>query len=101
MVPFFTMPILTRYLSPEQYGLIAIYVVYTAIIGSLVGVSTLTAFTKIYYDEKYLLVTPDIVTGVMTGLFFLAVGVLGLCCLGDIQGPGSFVNQNPTVGKEA
>ena len=53
MVPFFTMPILTRYLSPEQYGLIAIYVVYTAIIGSLVGVSTLTAFTKIYYDEKY------------------------------------------------
>jgi hypothetical protein len=56
---------------------------------------------SIYYDEKYLLVTPDIVTGVMTGLFFLAVGVLGLCCLGDIQGPGSFVNQNPTVGKEA
>ena len=47
------MPILTRYLSPEQYGMITMFAVYTAIIGSIIGFSTLTAFIKIYYSEKY------------------------------------------------
>jgi len=53
VIPFLLMPILTRYLSPEQYGMITMFAVYTAIIGSIIGFSTLTAFIKIYYSEKY------------------------------------------------
>ena len=47
------MPILTRYLSPEQYGMISIFNVYTSIIASIIGLSSLTAFIKIYYNDKF------------------------------------------------
>lgn len=47
------MPILTRYLSPDQYGMITMFLVYTAVLGSIIGFSTLTAFIKIYYSDKY------------------------------------------------
>jgi len=54
----------------------------------------------IYYDSTYLLITPDIFTGIMTMLFLFVVGLIGFSCLGSIQGPYSFVDRNPTVGKE-
>jgi hypothetical protein len=54
----------------------------------------------IYYDSTYLLITPDIFTGIMTMLFLFVVGLIGFTCLGSIQGPYSFVDRNPTVGKE-
>lgn len=52
-IPFLTMPIMTRYLSPEQYGSLSIYGVYTMIVAALIGFSTLTAFIKIYFDKYY------------------------------------------------
>ena len=52
-IPFFTMPILTRNLSPDQYGSVTIFGVYASIIGALIGFSTLTAFIKIYFNERY------------------------------------------------
>jgi O-antigen/teichoic acid export membrane protein len=47
------MPILTRYLSPGQYGMISIYGVFVGIIGVIIGFSTITAFIKIYFDRDY------------------------------------------------
>lgn len=53
VIPFFTMPILTRYLSPGQYGMISIYSVYVSILTAVIGVSSLTVFIKIYHDDNY------------------------------------------------
>jgi hypothetical protein len=56
---------------------------------------------SIYYKATYLYITPDLFTGIMTGLFFIFVLYLGLSCLGSIQG-NMYSYENPVpVGKEA
>lgn len=55
----------------------------------------------IYYEDTYLYITPDLFTGLLTGLFFFFVFYLGLSCLGSIQGMSSFYDKLPSVGKEA
>lgn len=56
---------------------------------------------SIWYDEDHLYITPDIFTAIMTSLFLTAGAFIGLTCLGAIQGPKSFVDRSPTVGREA
>jgi hypothetical protein len=56
---------------------------------------------SIYSQGKYLYITPDIFTALMTMLFVFFVILTGLGCLGAIQGPSAFVNKAPIVGREA
>lgn len=56
---------------------------------------------SIYYADTYLYITPDIFTGLLTGIFFFFVGLLGLKCLGNIQGMSTFYDKLPSVGREA
>lgn len=55
----------------------------------------------IYYADKYLYITPDIFTGIMTGLFVFFTLLIGITCLGEIQGMSSFYDKLPIVGREA
>merc|ERR1719378_568929 len=55
---------------------------------------------SIYYENTYLYLTPDIFTGLMTMLFVCFVLYTGYGCLGAIQGPSTFANKLPTLGKE-
>lgn len=54
----------------------------------------------IYYADTYLYITPDIFTGIMTGLFMFFVLYTGYSCLGSIQGASSFVMKPIPNGKE-
>lgn len=56
---------------------------------------------SIYYADTYLYITPDIFTGLLSGIFMCFVALLGLTCLGSIQGNSTFVDKLPIVGKEA
>lgn len=56
---------------------------------------------SIYYADTYLYITPDIFTGLMTGIFMFFVALIGLTCLGNIQGNSTFIEKLPIVGKEA
>jgi hypothetical protein len=67
---------------------------------SAAATGAVNAGYSIYYDETYLLITPEIFTGLMTGVFLFFVALIGINCLGSIQGPASFVDRNPSVGKE-
>ena len=49
-IPFFLLPILTRYLEPAEYGEVAVYQVWVALIGALCGLSVHGAVTRKYYD---------------------------------------------------
>jgi hypothetical protein len=55
---------------------------------------------SIYYASKYLYITPDIFTGLITGIFFALVLYTGLNCLSSIQTPSTFSSKNPAVGRE-
>lgn len=56
---------------------------------------------SIYYEGTYLYITPDIFTGLMTMLFMFTVALVGLNCMGSIQGMSSFYDRVPSNGKEA
>jgi hypothetical protein len=56
---------------------------------------------SIYYASTYLYITPDIFTGLLTGIFFAFTLLTGYSCLGYIQGNSSFPTKMPIVGKEA
>lgn len=56
---------------------------------------------SIYYANTYLYITPDIFTGIMTGLFVFFTVLIGMTCLGSIQGMSSFYDKIPVVGREA
>ena len=56
---------------------------------------------SIYYADTYLYLTPDIFTGLLTSIFMAFVVLVGLSCMGSIQGMTSFYNKIPSVGREA
>lgn len=55
---------------------------------------------SIYYNNQYLYITPDIFTGLMTGLFMFFVVYFGFSCLGEIKGNNTYASKMPTLGKE-
>ncbi|MBA6409107.1 MULTISPECIES: oligosaccharide flippase family protein [unclassified Pseudoalteromonas] len=51
-IPFILLPILTRYLEPEEYGQIAMFGIFTTALSSLIGLSVYGAANRRYFDEK-------------------------------------------------
>ena len=51
VVPFALLPILTRYLTPEEYGFVAMFQVLVGFIGPLVGLNVHGAVQRRYYDR--------------------------------------------------
>ncbi len=48
-IPLLLLPILTRYLSPQDYGLVAMFTVVMAVVASIAGLGTHGAITREYY----------------------------------------------------
>jgi O-antigen/teichoic acid export membrane protein len=51
VIPFALLPILTRYLSPDKYGEVAMFQTLLAFLGALVGLETCSAVSRKYFDE--------------------------------------------------
>lgn len=51
-IPFFLLPLLTRYLSPREYAIVAMFQVAQAFYLSSAGLSTQSAITRQYYDKN-------------------------------------------------
>lgn len=49
-IPFFLLPVLTRYLDPAEYGEVAVFQVWVALVGALCGLSVHGAAVRKYYD---------------------------------------------------
>ena len=50
-VPFLLIPVLTRYLSPADFGVAAMYLLAMGVVGPLVGFSTDAAAARRYFDR--------------------------------------------------
>lgn len=50
-IPFLLLPLLTRVLTPEQYGRVAIFMVLTAVFGAFSGLSVHGAVNVRYFDK--------------------------------------------------
>lgn len=51
MIPFILLPILTRYLSPEEYGQVAMFQTLLGALGAFVGLAFVGAASRKYYDS--------------------------------------------------
>ncbi|MBU3546728.1 lipopolysaccharide biosynthesis protein, partial [Polynucleobacter sp. MWH-Jannik1A5] len=77
-------PIMTRLLSPEDYGFITLFFAYYASIGALISISALTAYARSYYS-----IAEDRAVYLSTCLFLVAVtsllfSLMSLSYIGDI-----------------
>ncbi len=76
MVPFVLLPVLTRYLTPSDYGIISIFFVFTAILGVFMTLETNTAISVNYFkisrDElRIYIANVLLIISVATSLIFL------------------------------
>jgi len=79
-IPFLLLPILTRYLSPEQYGQIAMFSLFTTALAAVIGLSVHGAANRRFFDED----TTSIALARFNGNCFfilLASTSLALFCL--------------------
>lgn len=79
-IPLLLLPVLTRYLSPEEYGLVAMFTVLTAVVAAIAGLGTHGAVTR----EFFLRGREEFAGFVGTCIFILAassVALLGLIAL--------------------
>jgi O-antigen/teichoic acid export membrane protein len=79
-IPFLMLPILTRYLSPFDYGIVAMFQVLTGIVSTLTGLSTHGAISRQYFEKDkidfpkyisnclYILILSSIITAVVLWL---------------------------------
>lgn len=51
-IPLLLLPVLTRYLSPAEYGLVSMFTVLTAVATALIGLGTHGAVTREYYRRS-------------------------------------------------
>ncbi|RXJ95882.1 hypothetical protein CRU94_04525 [Arcobacter sp. AHV-9/2010] len=83
-VPFLMLPILTKYLSPEEYGLLSIYLIFISLYGAFVGMALHTNIAKNYYkvkrEELSKIIGNIIFILISTTLiyFFVSIGIWGL-----------------------
>lgn len=72
-VPFLLLPIFTKYLSPEEYGKLSIYLIFISIYGAFVGMGLHTNIAKNYYnvDKKEL-------SQIIGNIFFILITTLAI-----------------------
>lgn len=51
-IPFLLLPILTRYLNPEEYGLVTMFTLLLSIVGAFVGLSVHGAIGREFFDRE-------------------------------------------------
>lgn len=84
-IPFLMLPILTRYMSPEDYGIVSMFSLLTTITIPFVGVGVHGAITRQYYNQEeidiwqyvgnclFILIISTLITGL---IFFIFSGLI-------------------------
>lgn len=49
-IPFLLLPVLTRYFTPEEYGMVAVFQVWCSLLAVICGLNTYGAATRKHYD---------------------------------------------------
>lgn len=80
-IPFLLLPILTRYLNPEEYGLVTMFTLLLSIVGAFVGLSVHGAIGREFFNKE--IDFKEFVFNCILVLFSstMLVGVLFLLCL--------------------
>jgi O-antigen/teichoic acid export membrane protein len=80
-IPFALLPILTRYLSPEEYGMVALFQVAVSVTSAIVGMNIKVNITRVYYhvNEQEFRESMTAVLAVVTFCFLCVQAIFFLC----------------------
>lgn len=81
IIPFLLMPVLTRYLGPVGYGVVAMFTTLTTMLSPIIGLNVHNGLSKRWFDRdqfdisEYIggCITILILSAVLVGLFFLSL----------------------------
>ena len=76
-IPLLLLPVLTRYLSPQEYGLVAMFAVLTAVVTAIAGLGTHGAVSREYFLRSQ----ADFAGFVGTCIFILVASSIALLAL--------------------
>ena len=51
-IPLLLLPVLTRYLTPQDYGLVSMFTIVTAVIAAVIGLGTHGAISREYFNRE-------------------------------------------------
>lgn len=80
-IPFFMLPIMTRYLTPQDYGIVAMFTVMVGVVMAFTGLSVQGAIGRQYFEEDtidfpkyvtnclYILVVSSVIVGLILWFF--------------------------------
>jgi O-antigen/teichoic acid export membrane protein len=80
-IPLLLLPVLTRYLAPEDYGLLSVFQALMAFLVPVIGMNLHANITRVYFREP-LATTAGVVYNALVVL--LVSGALGLAVLGAV-----------------
>ena len=52
LIPLISLPFFTRYLSPEDFGSLALSVIYAVFVVGLLNLGLISAFERNYFEQK-------------------------------------------------
>ena len=81
IVPFILLPVLTRYLSPDEYGQIAMFQTLVAGLSALTGLNAVGAANRKFYDDANDKLLANFNGNCLNILFFSSCVVVVLCFL--------------------
>lgn len=79
LVPFFLLPVLTRYLSPDEYGQIAMFQTLVTALAALTGLNAVGAANRKFYDNADKLSLANFNGSCLHILLFSACGLGAIC----------------------
>ena len=76
-IPFLLLPILTAYLTPEDYGIVDIFYNISMIATPIIGLSVVQSISRYYFEDIHLprFVTTVFVILLGAGLFFITISI--------------------------
>lgn len=82
LIPFLLMPIMTRYLSPSEYGHLALFMITAAFLGAISPVGGVYVLTRYSYKNKTGINKSDLIVSIMLisiiSTFFILLGFKAL-----------------------
>jgi len=53
-IPFFLLPILTRFLSPNDYGVVSLFGIFLSVLSVFIGLNVFGAISRQYYEKEHI-----------------------------------------------
>ena len=91
-IPFLLLPVLTRYLTPEDYGIVSMLALLVSLASPFIGININGAISRQYYNREevdlwsyvfngfLILITNTIIVGLVFYIFFENISQIHIKC---------------------